>query len=44
VDPASTRLEYFMVELESLLVSLTSLGETSLVWVLLKRSPEVVFS
>jgi hypothetical protein len=33
-----------MVELENLLVSLASLGETSLVRVLLKRSLEVVFS
>jgi hypothetical protein len=33
-----------MVELESLLVSLVSLGETSSVRVLLKRSLEVVFS
>jgi hypothetical protein len=33
-----------MVELESLLVSLALLGETSLVWVLSKRSLEVVFS
>jgi hypothetical protein len=33
-----------MVKLESLLVSLASLGETSLVQVLLKRSLEVVIS
>jgi hypothetical protein len=33
-----------MVELESLLVSLAMLGETSSVRVLLKRSLEVVFS
>jgi hypothetical protein len=33
-----------MVELEDLLVSLASLGETSLVRVLSKRSLEVVFS
>jgi hypothetical protein len=33
-----------MVELESLLVSLASLGETNLVRVLSKRSLEVVFS
>jgi hypothetical protein len=33
-----------MVELKSLHVSLASLGETSLVWVLLKGSLEVVFS
>jgi hypothetical protein len=33
-----------MVELESLLISLASLGEISLVWVLSKRSLEVVFS
>jgi hypothetical protein len=33
-----------MVKLESLLVSLASLGETSMVWVLSKRSLEVVFS
>jgi hypothetical protein len=33
-----------MVELESLLVSLASFGETSLGWVLSKRSLKVVFS
>jgi hypothetical protein len=33
-----------MVELERLLVSLASIGETSLVQVLSKRSLEVIFS
>jgi hypothetical protein len=33
-----------MVELESLLISIASLGEISLVWVLSKRSLEVIFS
>jgi hypothetical protein len=36
--------DHFTVELESLLVSLASIGKTSLAWVLLKRSLEVVFS
>jgi hypothetical protein len=44
VGPASTSPKHFMVKLESLLVFLASLGETSLVRILSKRSLEVIFS
>jgi hypothetical protein len=44
MGPALRSPEHFMVELESLLVSLASFGETSLVRVFSKRSLEGVFS